>query len=82
MARHRQAQLTRPQDEHERFQAGQLNVPTSRSLRLAIEDLARDVHPLPANPPAVTGSTEGNEALKSLISALRQLGLITDQTTE
>lgn len=82
MARQRAAQLTRPEDDHARFAAAQLQVPTTRTLRLAVEDLARDSRGLPENPPVVTGSTEGNEALKSVIAALMRLGWITDQTTE
>lgn len=34
-----------------------------------------------ASTPTVTGSTGGNAALKSLIAALEQIGLVKDETT-
>ena len=51
------------------------DVPTSRAVK-ALEDIANAKPSVP-----VSGSHASGDALKSLVAALSQLGLITDRTT-
>ncbi len=56
--------------------AGIKDTATQRAVRVLEADIASL-----RTSPSVTGSTAGNAALESLIAALAQLGLITDETT-